>query len=133
MTRSTWQNKPMTNTNRKSHVPGRGHTTLSKPHTSSGSSNWPLALTIAALAARSFATPLMAFHGRHENASPPTKSSASPFLILTPLLRSNPVSSVASMAAAGAAALPSTSRLSKSVWVSSLDGGPRSGEVGLCV
>lgn len=61
------------------------------------------------------------------------RSSASPFLIRTPLLKSKPVSSVASIAAAGAAAFASTSRVSKSVWVSSSDSGPRSGEVGLSV
>lgn len=117
----------------RTNVPGRGHTTLRSPHTSSGSSNWPLALTIAALAALSFAAPLMAFHGRHENASPPTRRRASLFRMRRPLLRSNPVSDVASMAVAGAVESPRTSRSSKFVWVSSLDWGPRSGTVGLCV
>lgn len=97
---------------------GFGHTNPSTPHAPSPVSHCP----------RSFSSRPRppASQGRHANASPDTSSRPAPPVILTPLSRWNPSVRQASMEAVGAGALENTSMVLKSVWVGSVEVGPRS-------
>lgn len=101
---------------------GFGHTSPSNPHAPSPVSHWPLPFSSRPRPPAS--------HGRHANASPDTSSRPVPPVILTPLSRWKPSGRQASMEAVGLGALENTSMAPKSVWVDSVEAGPRSVEVG---
>ena len=95
---------------------GFGHTNSNNPHAPRPVSHCPLL----------FKSRPRSIHGRQVNASPDTSSKPKPPVILTPLSRWKPSERQASMVAVGAGALAKTSMAPKSVWVDSVEAGPRS-------
>ena len=119
------------------HIPGLGQTSSRTPQASLPTSHCPLVfssfpVTVSSSLATAAVAPSLRparIQGRHRNASPPTSSTPLP-LILMLLFKAKPSFVQASMPVLGGGALPNTFSVAKSVWVSSIDGGPRSCDFG---
>lgn len=88
---------------------GRGHTKLSNPNVLVGMWNWPFPLIRC--------RPLLGFesHGLHRKASPPTRRTPEPSVVLAPLFSWKPDDMQTSTEVDGAGVSPRTSRAAKSV------------------